>query len=317
METIKIIIPLQSTNKEFDNFLGLKFGKSFGEICFTMFSLGFDVSEVWKKRKIVNLVFNPDNHFILDSEINYVTLSFKKDKECYYLIRSVVNISNTEENIDEIIDNNISNIVSNFNLKGKKQKFIDKCSKRYISYNKINEEELEIAFSEQKAPNFNYRFDDIYPFPFWFSTLSGEGCKVRLNDFIKMFINGGYGLRYYKLSEEQTYQQGALVLGIIQSLDSSEFKSFIDFWSIPKNAKLLPELANRIHNSFKSSDKKVSKSKLKEEIKKTILDMQNEILEKREKEKEMKKQENAAKKQEKEAVKNAEIQKLNDDLADL
>ena len=33
--------------------------------------------------------------------------------------------------------------------------------------------------------------------------------------------------------------------------------------------------------------------------------------------KEMKKQENAAKKQEKEAVKNAEIQKLNDDLADL
>ena len=77
METIKRNLPLQSNSEEFDNFFGLKFGKTMGEICFEMLHSGFDIENVYRKKKTISIFFEPSNVFIFGIEIKKVILSFE------------------------------------------------------------------------------------------------------------------------------------------------------------------------------------------------------------------------------------------------
>lgn len=315
METIKRNLPLQSSSSEFDNFFGLKFGTTMGEICFKMLYSGFDIENVYRKKKIISIAFVPSNVFMLDIEVNEVVLSFEYYKDFLRLVRSSVSILKDKVKENEIIENSCAKLLSNYSIKEKRQFFIEKYTKRYLTFDE-SEKVISIIFSEKKAPAFD--FDIFFSFAYWFTIYSREGCKYESQGekFTNLFKNANFDLRSDKISYEQKCMQNALIVGIFMTLDWIEVKEFIDCWQNKKYSKYLPELAEKVYTLFKSSQENVDPKKIKDNIKKTIFELQKEIGKEIDKEKEIKKQEKAAKKQEEKANKNAEIQKLNDELAD-
>lgn len=304
---IKRILPLQTDDKEFDNFFGLKFGELMRKCCFIMLSYGFNVAKVYRKRKSIHVFFEPDNIFLLDIKIQKVILSFEPYKGYYVFVRSSIIIENDEESVKEKIIPEIQKLPQKFNLVNKKESLIENKSKRFFT---LDESKLGLwlIFSERHASDFG--LDIEFSFSNWFCSTSGEGCKYKSNSFTSILENANFGLNDIELKDEQLYQQSAFVIGVLEALSYAELTEFVDFWEIKTHAKFLPDLAKKIQEIFKLPRENVDIQKIRDEIKHTVEGMQSEILEET-------KKKNANKKTENQNVEEMKLQKLREALADL
>lgn len=275
IKEIKRIIPIQSDDSEFDNFFGLEFGMDITDAVFKCLCYGMNLHLPCRRKnnnKYITLGFKCTNLYFYNYEVSEFYLSFiDKKYEGYCLDASMIILKKKSE-LDEEFVFELKKLISKFDLQEKKNKniFIDKETKRKFILSS-NTENVILSFEEKGS---NFYFDTPILFAYWFVCYSGEFFPKSTVFAFAEYLE----LREKNISDEQRYSQIAFIMGLSKCLSNSEFDKFKDFWNVKTRQNLLPELAEKVGNVFKSiSTESIDEKTVCEEIKNVLNNKKNEI----------------------------------------
>ncbi len=313
-DMIKRVIPLQTNDSEFDNFLGLKFGMSMGEVLFKIFCAGFYIDSCSRKKRnitIFALIRNGEccSREIYASEFDFIPYKGK------YLLNSIGIMfkHGTDEEENKIVTE-LRTLIEKFSLINKKGDFIHKPTKRFVTL--LKTEETTMLFFGEKGSDMY--LDIGVHFQSFFVRYSGEILEHHSIRIEQIFTNSSIPLSGKQLSEKETNEQIYLLVGLLgicpysrdEYISYSEFWSnFFDFWESKNHAKHLQILAEKFADTFMTQTDNYDEKSIKEQLKNIIQNIQTEIKSSEQKKKN-------ERKAEKKAAEEAGIKNLEESLDD-